>query len=418
MKKIVLFISLFIFSFGLSPLFSSADQSSTERILTENKNFIEFINICITNFAGNKTEDYRKIFTKHFNADIAYLQGDYKRSFKNVYSSQGDMAKVFDEIVKNIYLEDSKNILDELAPGVIKSKNAKARLYLSLGYRDRTVSWTYYIVGEASNPKLFSYKLYKYLDAIDMARRAKRYGFLALYESQNIESKKKIYQHMLKLENDKGNLFYKRFIGKTDQALLDELAKTYEDIEKNETAADQPAADKKDEKVSDKDKDKNISFEKKVEKRIRFKQEKRTAEYMQNGEFEKASDIIHQYVDDYNYKLILSTFKALSTETPPANEADKTAAAAAAKLDFNKFAVHLDDNYLRMVKPSVLDSLLGTVKVEDKVEAKKDEKTEKPAEPGKDAVKDVKDSDKKETLEKKENVQPVDKKEPVKENVK
>ena len=417
MKKIVLFICIFVFSFGLAPLFSSADQSSTERILTENKNFIEFINICITNFAGNKTEDYRKIFTKHFNADIAYLQGDYKRSFKNVYSSQGDMAKVFDEIVKNVYLEDSKNILDELAPGVIKSKNAKARLYLSLGYRDRTVSWTYYIVGEASNPKLFSYKLYKYLDAIDMARRAKRYGFLALYESQNIESKKKIYQHMLKLENERGNLFYKRFIGKTDQALLDELAKTYEDIEKNETASEQPSADKKDEKASDKDKDKNLTFEKKVEKRIRFKQEKRTAEYMQNGEFEKASDIIHQYVDDYNYKLILSTFKALSTETQPANEADK-AAGAAAKLDFNKFAVHLDDNYLRMVKPSVLDSLLGTVKVEDKVEAKKEEKTEKPAEPGKDGAKEVKDSDKKETLEKKDNAQPVEKKDPLKEKVK
>ncbi len=415
MKKIVLFFCLIIFSFGQSPVFSSADQSSTERILTENKNFIEFINICITNFAGNKIEDYRKIFTKHFNADIAYLQGDYKRSFKNVYSSQGDMAKVFDEIVKNIYLEDSKNILDELAPGVIKSKNAKARLYLSLGYRDRTVSWTYYIVGEASNPKLFSYKLYKYLDAIDMARRAKRYGFLALYESQNIESKKKIYQHMLKLENEKGNLFYKRFIGKTDQALLDEIAKTYEDIEKNETASDQPSADKKDEKASENDK--NITFEKKVEKRIRFKQEKRTAEYMQNGEFEKASDIIHQYVDDYNYKLILSTFKTLSSETQPANEADKTAGSAS-KLDLNKFAVHLDDNYLRMVKPSVLDSLLGTVKVEDKVEAKKDEKTEKSAESGKDAAKEIKDSDKKDTLEKKENVQPAEKNDPLKEKVK
>jgi hypothetical protein len=429
MKKIVLLVYLFIISFGLAPLFSSTDQSTTERILTENKNFIEFINICITNFAGNKTEDYRKIFAKHFNADIAYLQGDYKRAFKNIYSSQGDMAKIFDEIVKNIYLEDSKNILDELAPGVIKSKNAKARLYLSLGYRDRTVSWTYYIIGEASNPKLFSYKIYKYLDAIDMARRAKRYGFLALFESQNIESKKKIYQQMLKVENDKGNIFYKRFIGKNDQALLDELAKSYEDIEKSESAVDQQPADKKDEKASEKEKEKTAVFEKKVEKRIRFKQEKKTAEFIANGEFEKAADIMHQYVEDYNYKLILSTFKALSSadqppkdqpskdqppKDQPAIDGDKTAA----KLDFNKYAVHLDDNYLRMIKPSVLESLLGTVKVEDKVDVKKDSKSEKEAEQGKDAVKDVKDPDKKETIEKKDNVQPGEKKEPVKEQVK
>ena len=91
-----------------SILFPYSDQTTTERILKENKDFVEFINVSVTNFAEGKKEDFRKIYEKHFNADIAYLQSDYKRAFKRVYSSQGDMEKLYRDMVKEYYLEDSK----------------------------------------------------------------------------------------------------------------------------------------------------------------------------------------------------------------------------------------------------------------------------------------------------------------------
>ncbi len=208
-----------------STVFPFSDQTTTERILKENKRFVEFINVCVTNFAEDKKEDFRKVYEKHFNADVAYLQSDYRRSYKRVYASQGEMEKIYREMVKNRYLEDSKMILDRFAPGIIRSKNARARLYLTLGYRDRTVSWTHYTVGDASNPKLYSYKLYKYVDAIKMARRAKRFAFLALFESQTRETKRKIYNQICKSERDAKNKYMNRFVDLNDKDYINELEK-------------------------------------------------------------------------------------------------------------------------------------------------------------------------------------------------
>src|SRR5271157_2292144 len=113
-------------SFVISPAleaFASTDQTTTERILRENKRFVDFINICATNFAETKKDDFRKAFEKHFNADIAYLQSDYKRAYRQIYDSQGELEKLYHDIVKDSYLEDSKTILDKFAPGIIRSKN-------------------------------------------------------------------------------------------------------------------------------------------------------------------------------------------------------------------------------------------------------------------------------------------------------
>ncbi len=227
--KFLILITTAIFSISHfhNPVFSWSDQTTTERILRENKYFISFIDLCISNFVRDKENDFFKIYEKHFNADVAYLQSDYKRAFKRIYSSQKLMVKLYEEVLANFYLEDSKKILDDFAPGIIRSKNARARLYLTLGYRDRTISWNFYMVGNASNPKLYSYKLYKYEEGIKMARRAKRYGFLALFESQAPKMKMKIFNRLLKSEKEKGNKFFNRFLDKNEKDYIDEMNKTY-----------------------------------------------------------------------------------------------------------------------------------------------------------------------------------------------
>jgi hypothetical protein len=183
-KKIFFMAIIFVFSTIFSFSYGAIDQTYVERILKENSDFIAFIDYGVTNFAPDKKEELFNIYQKHFNGEIAYLQGDYKRAFDSVYDSQKDMVALYEKILTDYYLEDSKNILDNIAPEIIKSKDAAARQYLTLGYRDRTLARTHYTVGEASHPKLYSYKLYKYVDAINMARRAKRYGFIAIYTGQ------------------------------------------------------------------------------------------------------------------------------------------------------------------------------------------------------------------------------------------
>ena len=201
-------LSVFLCVITLIPVmtFAFSDQTTTERIIKENKEFVEFINICLSNFARTKSEDFLKAYEKHFNKKTTFLQSDYRRAYKRVYSSQEDLIGLYEFTIRDLYLANSKDFLDRLAPSIIRSKNARARLYLTLGYRDRTISWTHYTIGEASNPRLFSYKIFKYEEGIKMARRAKRYGFLALFESQKDEVKRRIYMHLLKKEKEKGNV--------------------------------------------------------------------------------------------------------------------------------------------------------------------------------------------------------------------
>ncbi|OHD63849.1 MAG: hypothetical protein A2176_12075 [Spirochaetes bacterium RBG_13_51_14] len=352
-RSALLALALFFVS---SRLFSYSDQTTTERILKENKRFVEFINICVTNFAGDRKDDFKKIYEKHFNADVAYLQSDYKRAYKRVYSSQGDMEKLYRDMVKNYYLEDSKTILDRLAPGIIRSRNARARLYLTLGYRDRTVSWVHYTVGDASSPKLFSYKLYKFVDAIKMARRAKRYAFLALFESQTMETKKKIYNQLCKSERDMGNRFMNRFVDLNEQDYINEMTKSYAEHQ----SAD--AAGKKEGTAGG-----DRTFEMNVERRVRFRSEIRASRYLMNGEFDRAEDIMRQYIDDFNFKLICAAFDVLAA-------ADKEGAAEKTdRVDYEKFKIHLMDNYSRFTKQSMMDGIIDIVTVEDDIAGKDEE---------------------------------------------
>jgi hypothetical protein len=335
----------------LSPhAYSFTDQITTERILKENKHFIDFIDISITNFGDHKLNEFQKIYGKHFNAEVAFLQADYQRAYKRIYSSQGDMVKLYQDVLKNFYLEDSKNILDKLAPDIIRSKDAKAKHYLTLGYRDRTVGWTHYTVGDATNPKQYSWKLYKYEEAIKMTRRAKKYGFLAMFQSQPPVMKVKIYTKLLETEKKKGNLFFNRFLGLDEKKYLDELNNTFREF------------DKKRKKSSGDEK-----FENLVQRRVRFKKEARMARYLLNQEFDKAEFEMRQYVQDYNFKLIDSMLTVLSEEK-------KESRLTSDKISYSDMRTHLLDNYNRLKKESALNGLIEKVRVEDDISGLEGEK--------------------------------------------
>ncbi len=340
-------------------VFPFTDQTTSERILKENKHFVEFLDSGITNFAENRVEDYKKAYSLHFNADVAYLQADYIRAFKRVYASQKSLSQLYSDVVKDIYLEESKNILDTIAPLVIKSKNARARLFLTLGYRDRTISWTHYTIGDASNPKLYSYRIYRYIKAIEYARRAKRYAFLALFESQDPDMKRRIFSNMLKSENQTGNPFFKRFVDLGEKDYLREIGKNYEDYEKD--MKEQAAEPSKEPGIA-------MVFEKKVEKRVRFRNEKRAAKFLINTEYDQAEDIMRSYVSDFNFKLINSVFEVLSSANATEKNKEKNSSEG---IDFNKYKIHLLDNYARITKDSTLASFYGSISVEDAVSESK-----------------------------------------------
>ncbi len=349
---------------GFTTSYSAIDQTYVERILKENRDFIDFIDYGVTNFSPDSKNDLFTIYQKHFNAEVAFLQGEYKRSFDNVYDSQKYMVTLYEKLLVDFYLEDSKNILDNIAPEIIRSKDPIARQYLTLGYRDRTLARTHYTVGEASHPRLYSYKIFKYVDAINMARRAKRYGFIAIYTSQSMAGKLKIYNQLFKTETENGALFFKRFVDKNEQDYIKKMNKTVEELEKEYAESGTSAQKEGDTTV------KEAPFEGKVSRSVRFRKEQRVARYLINGEFEKAELIIRSYVDNYNFKLITATLKTLADKGAHAGEGEPVAS----KQDYTKLIQHHNDNYVILNSKSLLDSMVGDVKVIDDV--KKQDKTD------------------------------------------
>jgi len=368
--------------FGGTHLYGYSDQITTERILSDNKSFIDFLDPCVTNFAEPMTDRYREIYQTHFNADVAYLQSDYRGAFKRVYASQGKQVDFYSELLKNYYLEKSKEMLDGLAPEIIRSKNSRAKLYLTLAYRDRAVALNYYTIGDASNPRLYSYKIYKFIESVKMSRRAKRYGFLALFESRTNEMKTRIYNHLFEMEREKGGKFYVRFLSKNGDAFLEELNR--ENPRDEEKTPEKKTDEHRDEKapaVSDREAG---DFENRIEGRVRFRNEKKVAGYLLNAEFEKAEDIIRNYIDDFNFKIIKATIEVLSAQSKQAGAAD----------EYGKLMIHHIDNYSRLSRESALESFAGKVKVEDYVDRKKTDGNDDSKAPVDEAVK--KDSKSKE----------------------
>ena len=350
-----------ILIFGFTDSFAGIDQGYVERIVKQNREFIDFINICVTNFNMDKKNDLLTIYQKHFNGEVAYLQADYKRAFDEIYSSQKDMAALYEFMLTEYYLEDSKKILDEFASDIIKSKNNAAKHYLTLGYRDRALARSLHIAGEAAYPKLYSYKIYKYIEAINLTRRAKRYAFIALYTGQDGKTKLKIYNQMFKVENENGLNFFQRFLDKDEKEYLAEMNKSYEEYESEQK--NQSGDSSAENKSGSSDASNAAPFEKKAEKSSKFRKEQRVAHYLLYEEFEKAETIIRTYVDNYNFKLIMAALNVLGEDS----HAGESNASTEGK-NYKQYINHHNDNYhILNVKESALESVAGDARIIDDV---------------------------------------------------
>ncbi len=336
--------------------FAFSDQTTSERMLRDNKQFIDFINISMTNFGTAKRDDFRKAFDCHFDADVAFLQSNYRSTFRSIYASQMRLERLYFEMLKDHYVESSKKILDAFAPLVIKSKNARARLYLSLGYRDRTVAVSHLSVGDASNPRLYSYKLYQFEEGLKVSRRAKRYAFLALFESQPNVMKAAIYSQVNKNEALKGQANRETFFGR--------FVKIYDEIEnmkkQSPSMTPEQASDELTKKINAeielsfeqhdaaiKQNNPNLQLDEKVVRRVRFREEAKMARFLQNEEFDRAEDIMRDFIDDFNYKLIDATIQLLF---PADTGGTSSGAPQNSELTPERLKLHLLDNYSRTMK--------------------------------------------------------------------
>lgn len=209
-KRCKRILSGIIFFFSFSCIFGvSIDQTTTERIIKENRYFLSFINVSVSNFGKDNHISILKKANQHqFNAHMWYLQSNYVRSYQEIKRSQSLLRDLYLQILDDYYREDARILLDISAPIIIQSKDKKAEHFLKLGYRDLEESKVFREMGYNYNRFLFSNKIRFYIDAIKNARRAKRFAFLAILESKIPVEEKEEYKrqtlddYLFKKEDD------------------------------------------------------------------------------------------------------------------------------------------------------------------------------------------------------------------------
>jgi len=191
-KLTLLFISVFLlFLFSLSSLYSQRTKSSqnageqrySQKGLKDNRYFFYFINSSVSN-NGSKEEQqiYKEAIQRDIIAQILYLKFLFHDSFTEIKKSQKILINLYKKTIAKEILE-TKQLLNQFAPKIIRSKDYLARRYLRLGYRDITLAKQYMIMADNYRETLFSMRLYKYVRAIKKAKHGKKYAFLSIIES-------------------------------------------------------------------------------------------------------------------------------------------------------------------------------------------------------------------------------------------
>jgi len=179
-------VALLFILISLKPAIGKhADSALLEKSIPENRMFIDFINIPLTNYATQQYLDMFKEAYKHdFNAHLMHLQGKLTATHKEILESQKILKVIYHDLLRDHYEPDTEKLLELAAPIILMAKDQKAEYYLKEGYRHLAKGKELRISGYNYNIFLYSVKIYTYIDALEHLKLAKKYAILALVESK------------------------------------------------------------------------------------------------------------------------------------------------------------------------------------------------------------------------------------------
>ena len=173
----------------------SADLNSMERIIKANRYFIDFIDVSIANYGDDEMIASFKVVNKlNYEAKIALFQSEYSKSLTLVKASQEILRDIYYEMLSNIYRKNTEQLLNIVAPIIVRSKDRKSEFLLKKGYQSLKIAEQHEKIGFNWNRFLFSGKIRHYLDGIKNARQGRKYALLALIESKTPLEEKSDYK--------------------------------------------------------------------------------------------------------------------------------------------------------------------------------------------------------------------------------
>lgn len=209
----LLFISLLLgASVAFSLLSVSPDQTNLGILITENKDNLQFIGVVVSNLVpavegaepGSKEvpkiEDpyykrLRLVNQLDFNGNMWFLQNNYSLAFRQLRLGQGEMKDLY-QLATEKYIEDTRALLESVAPNILRNEDAIAKHLLKLGFRDLRNAEDNYSIAFNSSPYQYRYKLLLYNEGLKTLRRARRFAVLSLIANKTHDEDKPEYQFM------------------------------------------------------------------------------------------------------------------------------------------------------------------------------------------------------------------------------
>jgi len=180
------------------PLFAQRSQSSThsgeqrkaEKGLQDNRYFIYFLNSTVSNYGNDEQKKiFREIIQRDIMSQFLYMKFMFYDSFVQIRKAQKQLITLYKDSLK-ADVEQTKILLDMFAPSVVNSKDALARHYLQLGYREMASTRIEMGMADSYRETLYSMRLYKYVKSVKRIKEAKKYGFFAAIRVHQTQSEK------------------------------------------------------------------------------------------------------------------------------------------------------------------------------------------------------------------------------------
>jgi len=196
-RKIIL-LSLLSLVFYINPAYSQRTKSSqyagsqrhAERSLKDSRYFFHFIDPSISNKNINdETDLYIEAIRRDILSRTLYLKFSFNTSLSEIKKTQNLLITLFKKVIDRD-TKEALAMLNETAPEIMEAKDARAKKYMSLGYRSAKWAETVSMMSDNLPPANYSIRLYEYVKAIKNAKYARRYAIIAIIEKRLPPEKK------------------------------------------------------------------------------------------------------------------------------------------------------------------------------------------------------------------------------------
>ncbi len=171
-----------------TPLFAQRTKSSNrageqvkaEKGLKDNRYFFYFINSSVTNFGTDQDrKSFREAILRDMISQMLYMRYLFHESYVEIRKAQALLIEVYRSTLQRD-IDNARLLLNGIVPSVFDTDDRDANLYLRLGYRDLNVAKIYLGMGDNITEKLYSMRLYKYVEAMKTAKHGSRYAILGM----------------------------------------------------------------------------------------------------------------------------------------------------------------------------------------------------------------------------------------------